>query len=88
MEANPKTAKQHNAEAGVMESVVTCGSKDFILPPELSAELVGIMRQAREEGKKVGIREVVDWIERNTVLRLTNKGWQAKLEEWGIKEEQ
>ena len=79
-----KTAKQHNAEAGVMESVITCGSKDFILPPEVSVELVGIIRQAREEGKKAGIKEVVDWVNKNREYSNFNRLWQAQLKEWGI----
>ena len=84
-----KTAKQHNAEAGVMESVITCGSKDFILPPEVSVELVGIIRQAREEGKKAGIKEVVDWIKEQVlttqnIINVYPEDLQAQLKEWGI----
>ena len=37
-----------------------------------------------EAGFKAGIQEVVDWVERNTILRLTNKEWQDQLKEWGI----
>ena len=43
-----------------------------------------------EEARKVGIREVVEWIEANaldthsTAFSMSIVVWQAKLKEWGL----
>jgi len=42
-------------------------------------------------GHKAGIREVVEWIEKNILMNfgivsVRTDEWQAKLKEWGIKE--
>ena len=47
--------------------------------------------QARAEGKKLGIKEVVDWIENNKqhingFPIIDNQVWQVKLKEWGIEQ--
>ena len=39
----------------------------------------------KDEWKKAGIREVVEWIESNHTLVEKRLDWQAKLKEWGIK---
>jgi len=46
----------------------------------------------QEESRLTGKREVVDWVEQHIPKTLANlvgfwHVWQAKLEEWGIKEE-
>ena len=56
----PKTAKKINTEAGVMESVITVGSRDFILQPEVSAAMVEAVREARKEGRQDTAREIFE----------------------------
>jgi len=41
-----------------------------------------------KKAKQAGIKEVVEWIEEGRLGRfVTPEEWQAKLQEWGIKEE-
>jgi len=40
------------------------------------------------EGKKAGIKEVVDFVEAHTHNTEEWTGWQEQKEDWGIKEEQ
>ena len=51
---------------------------------------IAITRQAEksfEIGRQAGRKEVVEWVNKNWLDQSNMKQWQAKLKDWGIKEE-
>ena len=45
------------------------------------------MANVMNMGKQAGIKEVVDWLIENDLTIESGDIWQAKLQEWGIKED-
>ena len=55
-------------------------------------EVERLIEQARNDGLKAGIKEVVDWVNHGYwtglgVYNIPLKDWQAKLKEWGEKDD-
>ena len=84
---NPKTARQFNIEAGIVELIGNTIARK--LNKKQGHEAISYL-EGYQEGKKAGIKEVVEWIKENDPEVWGDWQnwcvWQDKLKEMGIEE--